>query len=481
MGHPSVFPTGTTNFDPDRCWGGYTVFPSQSDGAVLVDMNGNVVRNYPDLLGFPVKVLPGGFFMGSTERRDPKYGFQDSNDLVQIDFEGRVVWRFSRYELVRDGGDKRRWIARQHHDYQREGNPVGYYAPRQPARVDGGSTLVLCHRNVSNPRISDTTLLDDTFVEVDWSGKVQWEWRCSDHVDELGFEEAARTTMYRYPNRVPAAGGFGDWLHVNALSRLGPNRHFDAGDERFHPDNLIWDARQANIIAITSRATGEVVWRLGPDFTATKALRRIRQIIGQHHAHLIPQGLPGAGNLLVYDNGGWAGYGSPNPGSYRGVSNALRDYSRVLEIDPVTLEVVWQYTPVEAGFRMPVEAFKFYSGFISSAQRLPNGNTLITEGADGRLLEVTAEHEIVWEYVSPFFGRGDLFRQNTVYRAYRVPYAWIPQLDVPTERAVEPPKPSAFHVGDAPGSAVPTRIRRSRGKVQVVAEACVLPEELDDD
>jgi hypothetical protein len=48
---------------------------------------------------------------------------------------------------------------------------------------------------------------------------------------------------------------------------------------------------------------------------------------------------------------------------------------------------------------------KFYSPFISSAQRLPNGNTLITEGSDGRIIEVTAGHEIVWEYIGPYWGR----------------------------------------------------------------------------
>jgi hypothetical protein len=52
------------------------------------------------------------------------------------------------------------------------------------------------------------------------------------------------------------------------------------------------------------------------------------------------------------------------------LKTALRDYSRVLEINPVTLEIVWQYTPKEAGFVVPLDAARFYSPFISSAQRL---------------------------------------------------------------------------------------------------------------
>ena len=93
-------------------------------------------------------------------------------------------------------------------------------------------------------------------------------------------------------------------------------------------------------------------------------------------------------NLLVFDNGGWAGYGLPNPASPYGSKNAVRDHSRILEINPVTLEIEWQYTPTEAGYQAPLDSYRFYSPYISSAQRLPNGNTLITEGADGRVLKL---------------------------------------------------------------------------------------------
>jgi hypothetical protein len=75
---------------------------------------------------------------------------------------------------------------------------------------------------------------------------------------------------------------------------------------------------------------------------------------------------------------------------------------------------------------------------------LPNGNTLITEGADGRLFEITPENEIVWEYVSPYFGTNQPV--NRVYRAYRLPYEWVPQLARPVERAVVPPDVKEFRV-----------------------------------
>jgi hypothetical protein len=434
---PSVYPRGTTIYYPEKCWNGYTLFQATlfeagGAGAVLIDMNGNVVNQWKGLDGMPNKMLPGGSVMGSTGVRDPKYGYQDALDVVEVDWEGRIVWKFDRYERVKDPRRQPRWMARQHHDYQREGNPVGYYTPGMEPRVGGGRALLLCHKDLKDTRISEKPLVDDTIIEVDEKGKISWEWICSEHFEEMGFSEEAKNALARNPGLV-LGGKAGDWMHINAMSTLGPNRWHDAGDTRFHPDNIIWDSRQSNIIAIIDRKTGKIVWQLGPYFTATEALRKMGQIIGQHHAHLIPRGLPGEGNILVYDNGGRAGYGAPNPGAPTGVGNALRDHSRVLEFNPQTLEIAWQYPPRTAGMMGPGSS-SFYSSFVSSAQRLVNGNTLITEGQGGRLFEVTPGHEIVWEYLSPYTQKRRPI--NMVYRAYRVPYEWVPQVERPQETAV---------------------------------------------
>jgi hypothetical protein len=442
---PTVFPTGTTIYAPDKCWNGYTLFPAELHrnhgyGAVLINMNGNTVNRWPGLDGFPNKMLPGGYIMGSTGVRNFKYGFQDMVDLVTVDWAGNIVWKFDKYELIKDPRQKPRWMARQHHDYQREGNPVGYYVPGMIPK-ENGKTLILCHNNLVNPDISDKMLADDAIIIVDKSDKITWEWRASDHFNEMGFSASAKKAIRRNPGISPMTGKMGDWMHMNSASWLGPNRYYDGGDKRFHPDNIICDGRQTNIVIIIDRKTGKIVWQLGPYFTATKALRTMGQIIGQHHAHLIPRGLPGEGNILLYDNGGAAGYGAPNPTSPGGVDNAKRDFSRVLEFDPVTLQIKWQYPA--PGFGMG----KLYSAFISSAQRLPNGNTLITEGSGGRIFEVTEKHEIVWEYVSPYFHR--MMKTNMVYRAYRVPYDWAP-VARPEEIAVKRIENSKFRVPGSP-------------------------------
>jgi hypothetical protein len=257
--------------------------------------------------------------------------------------------------------------------------------------------------------------------------------------------------------RTPGVKG-GDWLHVNSASYLGPNKWYDEDPEKyavFHPENIIISNRQTNTSNIIDKKTGKIVWQIGPLYYPDSkfyfngeevkgAYRKLGQIIGQHHTHMIPKGLPGEGNILVYDNGGFAGYGPRNPGAHYGWSDARRDYSRVVEFDPRTLEVVWEHSAKVMGLR---DKYKFYSDYVSSAQRLPNGNTLITNGAVGQLQEVTPDHEIVWEYISPYYNIKGHY--NLVYRAYRVPYDYVPQLEKPEELPVIPPDNTEFRIEPA--------------------------------
>ena len=428
----SVYPTGTTIYEPARAWNGYTVLsPLQTQAVLVIDMNGNVVKRWEGLnnsAGGPARVLPGGILISASGARPPN---QESLELVQQDFDGKVIWQFSHNEQIKTREGSTIWSARQHHDWQRESLPAGYYSPESAPVVEGTSTLILTHTNRMQPKVADVMLEDDRLVEVSWKGDVLWEWVASDHIDELGFAADARKAIKAAQSFNKARGSF-DWLHINSAHYVGPNRWFDQGDMRFAPNNVIISSREASLLAIVGR-DGTIVWRLGPDFSESKELRAIRQIIGQHHAHIIPKGLPGAGNLLVFDNGGSSGYGFASPIAPDGVGAFARSTSRVVEINPVTLELVWSYTNP-----------RFFSTNISSAQRLPNGNTLITAGAGGRVFEVTTQGAIVWEYMYPLFGGANA--SNAVYRAYRIPYGWIPQITRPTERAVAPPALGDFRV-----------------------------------
>jgi len=410
---------------------GYTLIGSPENdagadfAAFLVDMDGNEVHRW-NITGFPPKMLPGGSLVGCTGVFPSSY---DCVQMLQVSWEGEIEWSFDDFAALRDGGT----AARHHHDFQRDGNPVGYYAPGHDF-VSEPNTLVLAHDITSAPEIRDGELDDDVIYEVDWSGeRTGFEWRGVDHVAEFGFDQAA------LDNIKSISATRLEWLHGNAISRLGPNHWYDAGRKEFHPDNILYSSRRANLIVVIDHATGEVVWRVGPDF-AGRPEEPLGQFMGQHMPHMIPRGLPGAGNILVFDNGTGAGYGRTTP---------RREWSRVVEFDPTTFEIVWQYGSASGTDR-------FVSPIVSGAQRLPNGNTLITIGVSGLLIEVTPSAEIVWEYQYDASSSGS--NASWVYRAYRIPPEWLP-LGENAAHANYPSWQSLFEVSALPEDAAALKTR----------------------
>jgi hypothetical protein len=377
--------------------------------ALLIDMDGNEIKRWavtPD----PVKMLPGGTIIAPTGEY---YKEWDNTNLTQLDWNGTIEWDFSGW--VAD--DIGRFMAREHHDFQREGNPVGYYAPGQDF-VSYGTTLILAHNTTYNPNVSRKMIVDDVIYEVFWNGTLTgFEWHASEHISEMGFDSKTRIGIWLNPGSPGLILGClpGDWLHINSMSLLGKNKWYDAGDERFNPENIIISSRHASFIAIISRTTGDIVWQCGPDFPKTSDDGTgLDRFIGLHSAHVIPEGLPGAGNILLFDNGGFSGYGA------FGFPNLIRFYSRVLEFNPITFEVVQEYSHRNGLYPYPRSGdnHKLFSLTLCSVQRLPNGNTLVSEGLSGRVFELTSTNEVVWDYIYP--------DARFLYRAYRIPPEWVP-------------------------------------------------------
>lgn len=165
-----------------------------------------------------------------------------------------------------------------------------------------------------------------------------------------------------------------EWTHGNSL-KAAPN-----GD-------LIVSFRRTSTVGIVDKSSGRFRWKWGPG-----------EIEHQHHPTWLDNG-----RLLLFDNG---------------FHRERSSYSRIVEVDPRTNEIAWEFQG-----EPPIS---FYSPNISSAERLPNGNTLICEGAPGRIFEVTPNKEIIWEYINPFFvvgasaaGGSPSGRANSVFRAHR--------------------------------------------------------------
>ena len=424
---PSVYPTGVTVYDPKLAYNSFIVFAAPDHKTRLIDMNGTVVHQW-DHAGFPSEILDpavtGGAkghvlvqlstIEGGGAGVVPNQPAEFRNKTIgEQDWDGKIVWEWGKEA---PGG-----AARQHHDWFREAN---------------GNTLILANSFHPIAGFKLPNILDDVIYDVTPGGKIVWQWKASDHLNEIGFTTAQLDLLHKV--QTP------DYLHVNNMTPLGPNKWFDAGDKRFAPDNILFDSRNANFIAIIDRKSGKLVWTLGPNFPASKPStevpRAADQISGQHDAHLIEPGLPGAGNLILFDNQGEGGY----PAVPLGVNSG----SRILEIDPVKKQIVWQYTGDNSG----KAGWSFYSSFISSARRLPNGNTLIDEGMNGRFFQITPQGRIVWEYVSPYAAQTPVgstaapVDSNWVYRAQPVPYDWVPAGTPHGEKPVRTPDLASFHV-----------------------------------
>jgi len=386
---------------------GYTLLSVRyPHSTYLIDMDGTMIKKWDknNINPHPSKILSNGSIISGLSSPTHSY---ESSELVQFNWMGEIEWNYT-YDL--DKQDEFVGV-RQHHDFQREGNPVGYYAPDQKY-YEKGKTLILAHETTYNSSVSLWRLdADDLIFEVNWNGTLtDFKWLASNHLNEIGFDLLSRIGIWLNPG----SPGYllllppGDLFHINSVSYLGQNKWFDMGFEQFNPDNIIISSRHANFIAIISKKTGNIVWKVGPDFEENN----LDQIIGPHHAHMIPKGLPGEGNILVFDNGGIAGYG------LFGGPNQYRLYSKVIEFNPITFNTIWAYESKNGSILFEPNNHKFLSPVSSSAQRLPNGNTLITEAISSRVFEVTSEKEIVWEYYSQFGSR--------VYRSYRIPPEWIP-------------------------------------------------------
>ena len=425
----SVFPTGTTIYYPDKAFNCFVLYDGRDGRSFLIDMGGNLVHNWP-YTGFPVEMIDPAINRSRRGhvicQKEPEIFSNET--LLIVDWDANIVWEWGK---TAPGGS-----AKQNHDI---------------APLPNGNMLVLCKLISTMPQLSSAPIGDQVIYEVNRSGEVVWQWISSEHIETLGFTGEKKRLLFSKKMRNRSS-----IFVINNMAPLGPNKWFNRGDRRFHPDNIMIDSREGSFIAIIEKKTGQIVWQMGPEYPGSydqskkqftgKLPRPVDAICGQHDAHLIPQSLPGAGNLLVFDNQGAAGF----PPIYLNLFQG----SRVLEIDPITEEIVWQYDASCSGRPF----WTFFSSFISSARRLPNGNTLICEGMNGRLFQVTSEGEIVWEYVNPYFGQwtdhdvesgGSL--SNWVFRAQPVPYDWVPEDTPRLERPVIPPEASEFRIAKERG------------------------------
>ena len=390
-------PVGLLRNEPGS-FQGYTLFNrSSGDTIYLIDNAGRVVHQWQlaDIAG-AAKLLENGNLLVSG------YGGRRGGGVREIDPDGQVVWQYEH------GG--------QHHDFLKMPNGNVLLLSRQNKTAEeiiaaGGNPQFL-PSGVESFRIPAVVEVRPTGTD---SGEIVWEWSMGDHLIQ-GFD----------PEK-PNYGAVADHPELIDLNyRLGrqavlPNQqrpnvvHSNSLD--YHPelDQIMISARNFSEVWIIDHSTttaeaagssggqggrgGDLLYRWGNPRAYQAGTPADQRLFWPHTAHWIGPGLPGAGNILLFNNG-------------NEFPRDRRNYSTVNEfIPPVQGNGYRQeggtYPPAGSVWTYEAGA-DFYAPAQSGAQRLPNGNTLILDSAHGAIIEVTPAGQEVWRYINPDTAEGIL-------------------------------------------------------------------------
>ena len=355
---------GVSYYNPLKATDGYTLFCPYGHCAFsgaytnvwLIDMKGHIVHRWrmPSQPAQHGILLPSGYLLYPAQTRTPaELGVPPVSSFSG--FGGEIL------ELDWDGNVV--WKAEtpyQSHDFLVLPNHhIMYPTYADPRGILPHEFAIKWKGGIPGTEPGGK-IYNDIICEIDENGKKVWEWNSYEHLDP----------------------------EIDALCPLEDRSQF------WHINSL-WLCKDGSIL-VSGRHMSEVI---KIEYPSGKVIARYGRgkISHQHDASELNNG-----NILVFDNGAHRhGYGP--------------SYSRVVEIDPSTDEVVWEYKA-----NLPSD---FYSAVCGGSERLPNGNTVICDSVRGRIFEVTYDGELVWEYLNPFMTlREDVgLYGGKIFRAHRYP------------------------------------------------------------
>ncbi len=412
---------------------GYTLIaPILHPSVYLVDPEGQTVHRWHvnSAFGTTNRLLPDGALLRVSASPNSWTDFQGLAGRVEIiEWDATIRWQ---YDFVND-----EYML--HHDVVPlpNGNILAIVwdmrdmdeilaAGYNPANLADGQEIILSERIVEfKPILPD-------------SAEIVWQWDSWDHLaqDYAPLLDTYVENISDHPQRIDVNTSIGgDWLHFNALDY---NEELDIIAISASYVNEIWVIDHSTSTEEARGVTGgtfgwggRLLYRWGNPQMYGLGTDNDQTLHFMHSVLWIPDGLPGAGNLMVFENG---------------VEQPEGNYSTVHELKLPYMEetygnAVWFAQGIDGTYEDPESIWtfsapsEFFSDFVSGQQRLPNGNTLIAEGMTGRIFELEAGSDaMVWEYVNPVVQTGPLSQgdaipvfgppgsprlQNAVFRALR--------------------------------------------------------------
>jgi hypothetical protein len=474
-----------------RACPGYTLLaPLTSKDTYLIDMEGRVVHTWrsdwqPALSAY---LLENGSLLraGALPPDEKPFGGPGAGGRIQkFTWDGELVWDY-KFPVDR---------LLPHHDIypMPNGNVLVVAWDRRTAdeAIAAGRRKEL---------ISSGQVLSDSILEIKPTGKttgeIVWQWNVWDHlIQDHDKTKANYGDVAAHPELIDLNvhermfGGLivrseeSDLLKAAGIA-VGPGRGLtdepagvpDRTADWTHANSVAYNAELDQIMVsvrsfcefwvidhstTTAEAAGhtggrygkggDLLYRWGNPRVYRAGTQADQRLFKQHHAHWIPQGHPGAGRILLFNNGNNRPDGSYSTADEIALPvNADGHYPLVPSQAPQPDQPAWSYAAPKKT--------DLFSMVVGGVQRLPNGNTLICPGASGTLIEVTAKKEEVWRFVNPLkgsfagygpnrprrVGRGGLPTvNNSLFRAYRYTpdYAGLADKELKAGKLLEEPVP----------------------------------------
>ncbi|MBU0518706.1 aryl-sulfate sulfotransferase, partial [bacterium] len=387
---------GLFQYDVAASFEGYNLFaPQNSNNVYLIDNWGRLVNEWvtESDQGNSAYLLENGHLLRTVQIDNERFAAGGyTGKIEEYDWDGNLIWEFTHSSDT----------YMHHHDlaYLPNGNVLilAWELKTEEEAIQAGR---------DPEKLPEGELWPDYIFEVEPTfpsgGNIVWEWHVWDHmIQDFDATKDNFGVVEDHPELIDvnfhSHGTYvADWQHGNAIDY---NAELDqiiysvwGFDEFWIIDHSTTSEESAAHTGGNRGKGGDLLYRWGNPLAYRAGALEDQKLFNQHNPHWIASSLPGAGNILVFNNGnGRIG------GNYSSVeeltlpSDGFGNY-----IMPLPGEAFGPEEPTWMYVAEPPETF--YAAFISGASRQPNGNTLICSGPQGKLFEVTSVGEKVWEYI----------------------------------------------------------------------------------
>ncbi len=371
---------------------GYVLFaPMYCKTTYLIDKCGKQVHSWKSNYspGMSVCLLPDGNLLRTGISQDTFFQSGANGGVIEkIDWDGNVVWS---YTLSNDS-------LGQHHDvYPMENGNILVIA----RHVKSESEAIAMGRQPGT--MGGTKLYSERIIEIKPVGKneaqIVWQWSLWDHIiQDVIFSKPVYNIVGNHPelmniNYAPSQSA--DWIHINTIDY---NKELDQILITCHNLSEIWILDHSTTITEAASHSGgkygkggDILYRWGNPAAYKNGIKADQKFFLPHNATWIPKGYNDGGDIMIFNNG----------------LGRFPSYSSVEIITPATTSAGVYNSKLPYGPSKQKWIYKdsipenFFSGFISGASRLYNGNTLVCVGLPGRFFELDNKNNIVWEYINP--------------------------------------------------------------------------------